>query len=141
MPIYPTKTDILMVEQKFKPEVLTLVRSWKRDLWRDYKVSPDMKREALKVLVNKLADIYGKPVAIEFAEGAPTGRYFIRQQKIYITGTPSIITVLHELAHHLFGADELKACRWSVWLFKRTFPKAFQKLRWKGHMLTKDFYA
>jgi hypothetical protein len=135
MPMYPTKEEIMTKEQRFKPEVLTLIRGWKKEIWKNYKGSDETKQQALNILVNKITDIYGKPVDIEFAAGNPAGHYSARQHKIYLIGTPSIITVLHELAHHLFGPSELKACRWSVWLFKRTFPKAFQKLRWQGHML------
>lgn len=135
MSIYPTKEEIMAEEQKFKPEVLTLIKGWKKDLWHDYKVSRDMKREALKVLVDKLADIYGKPVAIEFIDEAPTSWYSKKYQRIYIAGEPSIVSTLHEFAHHLFGPNELKACRWSIWLFKKSFPRAFAKLKWKGHML------
>ena len=52
---------------------------------------------------------------------------------------PSIISTLHEIGHALFGSSELKACKFSVWLFKTVFPKAFQKLKWDGHMLKKDY--
>lgn len=50
---------------------------------------------------------------------------------------PSIISALHELGHHLFGSDELEACRYSIGVFKAAFPKAFEKLAWNGHMLVK----
>ena len=52
-------------------------------------------------------------------------------------GHPSIISSLHELGHHLFGSDEFEACRFAVGLFKAAFPKAFEKLHWKGHLLVK----
>lgn len=50
---------------------------------------------------------------------------------------PSIISSLHELGHHLFGSDELEACRYAIGLFKAGFPKSFDKLQWQGHMLVK----
>ena len=59
-------------------------------------------------------------------------------QTIYLDrNNPSIVSTLHEFGHHLLGADELEVCRFSVWLFKECFPEAFQKLKWKGHMLVK----
>ena len=48
---------------------------------------------------------------------------------------PSILSTLHEIGHCLYGESELKACKFSVWLFKDVFPKAFQKLKWDDHML------
>ena len=50
----------------------------------------------------------------------------------------SIISGLHELAHHLYGKSELKACRWSVWLFKICFPQQYKKLKWSNHLLVKQ---
>jgi len=52
-------------------------------------------------------------------------------------GNPSIISALHELGHHLFGSDELDACRYAIGLFKAGFPRAFEKLQWKGHLLVR----
>lgn len=48
---------------------------------------------------------------------------------------PSIISTLHELGHVLYGTSELEACRFSVWLFRAAFPRAYDKLVWEGHML------
>ena len=50
----------------------------------------------------------------------------------------SIISALHELGHHLFGPNELEACRWSIQLYAKIFPKEFSKLKWNGHMLIKS---
>ena len=49
----------------------------------------------------------------------------------------SIITTLHELYHYLYGGSELEACRFSVWLFREAFPKAYARLVWDGHMLVR----
>jgi hypothetical protein len=48
---------------------------------------------------------------------------------------PSIVSTLHEFWHSVIGESELEACRFSVWLFKETFPKSYEELKWKGHML------
>ncbi len=46
----------------------------------------------------------------------------------------SVVAYLHEFAHTL-GKGERGACRWSLNLFKRFFPKSFGKLEPRGHML------
>ena len=51
---------------------------------------------------------------------------------------PSIISILHEFAHHLHGPNEKTACAWSTQLFKKCFPKSFAKLKWQDNLLVKD---
>jgi hypothetical protein len=41
---------------------------------------------------------------------------------------------LHEFAHAR-GADERQACRWSINLFKKCFPRSFARCRVIGHTL------
>ena len=138
MKIYPTKEEIMAEEQKFKPKVLKMVKDWKKVIWQD-KIHQQLGDRfiKLKVLAIALSVVYNKPVNVKLEPGRKTCSYNHETKTIIINQSTSIISLLHELAHHLFGHDELKACRWSVWLFKKTFPKAFQKLKWKGHMLTK----
>jgi hypothetical protein len=136
MSIYPTKEEIMAEEQKFKPEVLKIVRSWKRVVW-DKDQAVDGRYIQLKVLAQALGVVYNNPVQVKYCPEDYTCHYNIKEKTISINSSASIISLLHEFAHHLFGSSELKACRWSVWLFKKTFPKAFQKLEWKGHMLKK----
>jgi hypothetical protein len=54
---------------------------------------------------------------------------------IYLTGKLSVITFLHEWGHAIHGSSELLACRWSVNLFRKIFPRQFEKLNSSGHML------
>lgn len=138
MPIYPTKVEILEVEQKFKPEIIKMVRGWKKVIWQDKRYETLNDRFVkLKYLAIAIGAHYNKPVNIKLIPDRKSCSYHPKTKTIIINQSTSIISFLHEMAHHLFGPDELKACRWSVWLFKKTFPKAFQKLKWKGHMLTK----
>jgi len=59
-----------------------------------------------------------------------------RHKIIYLSAnSPSIISALHEFGHYKYGRSELKACRFSVHLFKEIFPIAYKKLKWEGHML------
>jgi len=132
MPNYPTKEEILEKEQKFKPETIEIIKTWKKIEW-----NAEKSFESLKALAKVLASIYEKPVRVEFVSNYPTCCYQPATQTIIINNSTSIISLLHEFAHHLYGPSELKACRWSVWLFKKTFPKSYAKLKWQGHMLIK----
>ena len=138
-PRYPTKEEILNEEHKHKPEVIKAVKIWKREIWREVKnAEPERRFEALSMLCHKLAEIYRKPLqAVMFHSSAPSCSYSPITRTINLNHSLSIISALHEFAHHAFGPDETKACRWSVWLFKKTFPKAYDRLEWQGHMLVK----
>ncbi len=53
---------------------------------------------------------------------------------ITLTGRLSVITLLHEWGHVLKGSSEFEACRWSLRLFQKCFPRSFGRLRWEGHV-------
>jgi len=61
-----------------------------------------------------------------------------------ITGdrrNPSILSALHEFGHAIQPdgiskrEHELRACVFSIGLFRECFPREFARLEWKGHML------
>lgn len=134
--MYPTKDQILGYDQKFKPGVLRLARQWKRE-FAGRRRTP----EALRALVARLADAYGVPQpAIEFRPGV-ADHYSPGQGVIRLDPRKaSVVTALHEFAHHAFGRSEFRACRWSVHLFKRLFPRTFARGRFVGHkfVLSRD---
>lgn len=136
---YPTKQEIL--DNIFTPpkDIIDYIIKWKNNDWNKIinrrKV---IKFVALKNLATGLAKKLGKPVIVNMDWEAYSCYYNNLSQTIYINKTVSIISTLHELGHHLFGPSELKACIWSVSLFKATFPKAYKKLEWKGHLLIKS---
>lgn len=127
--MYPTKEEIMTIEQKFKPEVLKMIKDWKKDEWKETKND-----ESIYFLLTRLSQIYNKPLCIT---NLPTNSHYNPVSQTINLHNTSIISALHEFAHHIFGPDEAKACKWSVWLFKKTFPNSFKELRWKGHMLIK----
>jgi len=135
--VYPTKEKILAKPIKHKRGVIQIIKTWKDD-WKTAKdQNPREKFESIKILLTHLAESYNKPVNVEFIPELPSCCYNLKTQTISINGTTSIISALHEMAHHLFGSSELKACRWSIWLFKKTFPIAYSKLIWNQHMLVR----
>jgi len=147
--MYPTKEQILEKEVMFKKPVIETIYEWKKQyfvdgIWRN--MSNNEKNKSLKKLIFKIVDKYTifpqtNPTKVEIQKNKDpcceingiTGvnTIFLDQNK------PSIISTLHELAHALFGESELKACRWSIWLFKKTFPKSYEDLKWDKHMLIK----
>jgi hypothetical protein len=136
---YPKRDEILALPAPtHRPDVLKLVKLWKREVWNDARgIGEDAKTEACVRLGLAILHIYGKddwevvynPLGIACCD--PVGKRIILEKG-------SIITTMHEVAHALFGSSELKACRWSVWLFRKTFNKAYAKLVWKEHCLVKD---
>ena len=60
--------------------------------------------------------------------------YRPRDHRIVLVGKLSVVTYLHEFAHAL-GFDEEAACRWSINLFRRCFPRQYSRLIHVGHTL------
>ena len=135
---YPTKETILEVELKYKPALLSAIKEWKRTVWKEAKDSTPMNRfDALKALVMIMATHYNKPVDVHYVPDLASCCYVPLTKTICMNRSLSIISTMHEFAHHLYGEDETKACKWSVWLFKKTFPKSYEQLTWEGHMLVR----
>lgn len=137
-PAYPTKEEIIDKPIKHKKEIINVVKHWKKENWLPARQSNPLEKFAvIKDLLLNIAFAYGKQVNVEFVPELLSCCYNPKTHTISINDPISIISALHELAHHLFGRSELKACRWSIWLFKKTFPKAYAKLVWKEHMLVR----
>ena len=56
------------------------------------------------------------------------------EHRITLTGKLSVVTFLHEFAHAM-QMDEKDACKWSINLFRRCFPKQYSRLVHVGHTL------
>jgi len=136
---YPTKEEIMDKPMLHKKEVIEIIKNWRKNYWREVKNSAnnEAKFNAIIALLEAIAEFYNKPVNARYIPTAPSYSYNPRTKTIIINRSLSIISALHELAHCLFNANETKACRWSIWLFKKAFPMAFNKLIWREHMLVK----
>lgn len=131
MASYPTKTEILAKPVRFRKETLERAKLWKQHCW------PKPTKDNIEMLLHILNGSYSKPlIHIKWNPKLPSSYYNIPSQTIFLKDK-SLLTALHELAHHLYGRSELTACRWSIWLFAKVFPKDFKKLTWKGHLLVK----
>lgn len=137
---YPTKEEILGISYKLKPIHVWLTLTWKKS--QDFKNWKKLVKENKTTTLIHLVDLLNLSLPIkERVKQTIKGNiycYTPANKKITLDrNNPSIMSTLHEFGHHLLGSDELDACVWSVNLFKECFPKAFQKLEWKGHMLVK----
>jgi hypothetical protein len=139
---YPTGEEILAERPGSVDRYLPPLREWKRENYKGWGAKPASERMALlSDLITTLDDssaYEGDGAWIE----ADAGIYAYRPSDRTIMldhNHPSIISALHELGHHLFGESELKACRFSVWLFKEAFPGSYAKLEWEGHMLKTNY--
>ncbi len=137
---YPTKEEILdprLTEETNLPDhFYRTIANWKKDFWLPRrKTNNDWKNDAVADLLHMLNDEDCNP-PLKIITGKKYC-YIPKERAIVFGPEPSIISALHELGHHLFGKSELKACRFSIHLFKYAFPKSFAKLKWKNHMLIK----
>lgn len=147
--MYPTKEEILqhIVKHPANESDVQHLAAWKRDCYdRRWSSKTDAeKREDLKEILWTLHGLHRnrKPrlelpkLTIALARGLEWA-YNPRAHAIY-GYRPSIISALHELGHALDPKrgkpGELSACAYSIGLFRTCFPKAYAKLKWRGHML------
>jgi len=135
---YPSKEEILDNLPPIKKETLKIVKNWKIRNWKIAKEQSEEQRFfALMTLIKTIANSYNKPVIVNYRPNIDSCCYQVFKKTIFLNKTLSILSSLHELGHHLYGASEFKACAWSVAIFKQTFSKAYDKLEWKEHMLVK----
>lgn len=135
--MYPTKEEILAKNPKINKKIIKATISWKKDLLKNWKKAENkekiiMLRELLYTLIINLH------IEAPYVKTGPIYAYEQKTKTIYLDiNHPSIISTLHELGHHIYGSSELKACRWSIWLFKECFPNQYKNLEWNKHLLIK----
>ncbi len=136
---YPTKKEILDHPVIIKPETIAIIKAWKSEFfhnWSDWDNQTKLTRLNSLIYCIQVMENTGIPFA-KVKEGKEY-KYNLKTNTIYHNkNIPSIISSLHELAHHLFGDSEFNACRWSVHAFKQCFPHSFGKLEWQNHKLVK----
>lgn len=132
---YPTREEILAEEPTYTPQIIERMKAFKK-FWRRAEGNNELREQHLRELLFDLNVLFaGEPLTIVRGDAYC---YQPAAKKLMISDPLSIISGLHELGHHLMGSSEKDACRFSVHLFKQTFPVAYSKLRWDGHMLKKQ---
>lgn len=139
---YPaTVAEVLDPGLKYKPAALRAVRAFARS--KPWGGAVPERKAKFHRLNRELAAAYGIPeprlVFDRVEAGAPSGESNYRPagHAITLAGKPSVLTYLHEFAHAR-GADERQACRWSINLFRRCFPRSFARCRPVGHTLVRE---
>jgi len=133
--IYPTKEEILENPPEGINEDILILGEWKEKHYNKWKEkTTEYKHNALYELITSLCKLYDNPCCITTEEER---NYYLQETRtINISKSkPSIISALHEFAHHILGESELKACSYSVWMYKIAFPKMFTKMKFDGHLL------
>lgn len=118
-------------EVQFSDDLIATVMKWKKEVWYPFKRNGVFgKLFAISVLIDTFNEFYGKNVKLDIGPDC----YQPDRDRILLV-SPSVITGMHEYGHALYGEDELKACAYSIHLFKRCFPIAYEQLEWDGHVL------
>jgi hypothetical protein len=127
---YPKTVDEILKDKTYKPETLRALRAFKKQ--KPWHGDESIRREKFAVLHKALCEVYGKQTRLSFEAG--WAHYSQADDCIFLPKL-SVVTYLHEFAHALYGHSERTACRWSVNLFRRVFPKQFAKCSRDGHLL------
>ena len=141
-PNSPATVSELDPSMKFKPAVLAAVRAYARSRpWRGGTL--EERRDKIRALYAALAIAYKLPmprlVFGDNGEGDSGCSCCIPAMGVGILrGRTSSISALHEWAHYVYGPSERQACRWSLNLFRRCFPRSWARLRFEGHMARVD---
>jgi len=136
---YPaTVNEVLDENFKYKKGVIPALRMFKS--YRTGEYPTEVRLAGMRILVVRICEVYEvipSKVAAEDIDGSFSGRssYSRSENLITMRGKLSIITLLHELAHCIYGAGETQATRWSVNLYKRVYPEQYAKLNHQGHCL------
>jgi hypothetical protein len=137
MVIYPSSRDqALGSPLTFRPSTLRALRSFSRS--KPWRGTFKERQTKFRQLQADLCKIYGvNPTLIILGDGTGDsgGSCFIPALNVIdLRGRLSVIPFLHEWGHVLKGSSEFEACRWSLRLFERCFPKSFARLRWERHV-------
>jgi hypothetical protein len=135
---YPaTVAEVLDHRMKFRPEALRAVKRFARSgPWRG---TLEERQAKFRRLNEELSAAYGLlcPALLFHRIGdhaLSNGAYDPDHHAIHLVGKLSLVTYLHEFGHAR-GYGERRACRFSINLFRRVFPRSFARCRTDGHVL------
>jgi hypothetical protein len=138
---YPaTVNEVLDPAMRFKPAALRAVRRFARS--RPWRGTIGERKVKFQRLNEELADAYGLPrprlTFFQVEDGLYcNGSYHRHSHTITLYGKLSVVTYLHEFGHAR-GYGERQACRFSINLFRRCFPRSFARCRAVGHTLVRN---
>ena len=128
-------------EIKFSKETIQAIKEWKNQWYKNWKsLKIPRQNVALQDLIWRIS-ITMKMKFNKIPLIIPGFKYAYHYdiETIEIDSKkPSIISILHEFAHHLHGPNEQTACAWSIQLFKKCFYKSFIKLKKQDNLFGKN---
>ncbi len=139
-PQYPaTVVEILDDQMSYSSALLHAVKEFAE--LKPWQGSSKSRQEKFRQLNRSMAEAYRiEPPKLVFGrlDGGSTeaSHYIHREHRIVLTGKLSVITFLHEFGHAL-GYGEREACRWSINLFRKCFPRQYSNLIHIGHTLVR----
>ena len=137
---YPaTVLEVLDDEIVYSDELLCVLRIFAAsNPWRGSIETRKRKFSDVNRMLARTCGIQTPTLGFGFLDGSNSGasHYILRDHCIVLTGKLSVVTFLHEFAHAL-GLDEEEACRWSINLFRRCFPRQYSRLIHVGHTLVR----
>jgi hypothetical protein len=125
---YPATVAEMIGPVVYRRETLAAVRDYARS--KPWRGDGKAKMQSLHV---RLCEIYGTRAELVFDPRRPA--CFIPALRRIVLPKVSVVSYLHEFAHARFGSCERRACRWSINLFRRCFPRSFARCRQVGHTL------
>ena len=137
---YPaTVVELLDDQMSYSNALLQAVKEFAE--LKPWQGSSKSRQEKFRQLNRSMAEAYRiEPPKLVFGrlDGGSTGmsNYRPRDHRIVLVGKLSVITFLHEFGHAL-GYGEREACRWSINLFRKCFPRQYSRLIHVGHTLVR----
>ncbi len=137
---YPaTVLEVLDDEIVYSDELLCVLRIFAAS--NPWKGSPRIRQRKYRQINHLMAIAcrIDKPLLVfDRLDGDSSGAsdFITRVHRIVIVGKLSVVTYLLEFAHAL-GFDEQEACRWSINLFRKCFPRQYSRLIHVGHTLVR----
>jgi hypothetical protein len=137
---YPaTVAEVLDPQMKFDRAALAAVRAFAAS--RPYRQTVALREQLVRELCAALSAAYGiraPRLVVRWSRGSSGAScYRPLPHRIELRGRFSVVTFLHEFAHAR-GFDERGACRWSINLFAKCFPRSFARCRCVGHTLVRE---
>ena len=138
MESYPRSVSECVEERTYQRETVAAIREYRRS--KPWRGSLSERTQKLRRLHSALCTAYGLTtdlicsVGDDDAGSSGGSHYSPSRNRITLTGRLSVITYLHEFGHAL-GYGEQGACRWSINLFRRFFPRSYSRLQAEGHTL------
>src|SRR5688572_1340475 len=117
---YPACVEEVVCDIRYRKGTICAVRHFSES--RPWRGSHSERKVKFERLLVELSELYAVPCPRLVTDGRDDGDsgrscYVPRLNTIILRGKLSVVTLLHEFAHALYGSSERTACRWSLNLF------------------------